>query len=610
MSVLRETRTLAGLGVSPGIAIGRAVCIDCRALEVYRFPLAESRTADEVERLREAVRQAARELSRIRAGRTDDGGLADEIKSILEAHLLLLHDDAFLDRIELKIRDEHVNAEWAVHRVVLELVEQFETIEDDYLRGRSQDLRDVASYVQRALAGVSHHELSEIDGDVILIAEDLPPADAVRLGRERIAGFAVGSGGRTSHTTIIARSLKVPLVGGIAGVTGMVTDEDPVIVDGEAGLLILHPTPETLERYRSLQRVLAEEEVGLRATRRLPAITRDGVLVTLGANIDLPEEIDDAVAYGAQGIGLYRSEFLYIEKSPRLPTVEEHEAIYRRLAEGVAPAPVVVRTYDLGGRKLARELMNTKEENPVLGLRGIRLTMARPEIFRVQLKGIFRAAADHDIRPMLPLVSTVEEVRGFRAFAATVLDELEAEGVPYCRDYRLGVMIEVPAAALAADLLAREVDFFSIGTNDLIQYSLAVDRNNEHVSGLYQPLHPSVLRLLRFVIESAAQAGIEVSLCGEMAADARLVPLLLGLGLRRLSLSPRLVPAVKARVRALAMADLATMAEGCRGFATAAEVGAFLDQFLERSLGTGSRPAAGARGSNDEAFTMPRKEPR
>jgi len=306
--------------------------------------------------------------------------------------------------------------------------------------------------------------------------------------------------------------------------------------------------------------------------------------VQLMANIDLPEEVDEVPMFGAAGVGLYRSEFLYIEKSPQMPTEEEHVAIYRRLVEFAAPHPAIIRTYDLGGRKLAREMMATREENPVLGLRGIRLTLARPEVFRSQIRALYRAGLYGNLWIMLPLVSTVEEVRQFRAFADEVMAELEREGLPFRRDVRLGVMIEVPAAAVIADILAREVDFFSIGTNDLIQYSMAVDRNNEHVASLYQPLHPAILRMLRFVIDSARAAGIEVGLCGEMAADPRFALLLVGLGLRRLSMSPRQIPEVKSWLREATASGLAELVEGCMEHSTAAEVERHLSSYFECSL--------------------------
>lgn len=592
-----DMETAQGVPLAGGIAIGRAVCIETRARDVYRFPLSEEQIPDEVQRLRQATRLVAAELQRV-GGELGSEDLREDLGGIFEAHILMLNDSGFLDRVVRRIEEEHVNAEWAVHRTTEELMEQFRRIENEYLRERNQDLMDVSGYLLRTLQGIDHHELSEIEGDIILVADDLPPAETVRLGRSRVVGFAVESVGRTSHTAIIARSLNLPLVSDLPGITSKVTNEDPVIIDGETGKVILHPTSSTLSRYRRRRRALERQEQELLSTRHLEARTMDGVCVQLMANIDLPEEIADAMSFGASGIGLYRSEFLYIEKSPQLPSEEDHLRIYRQLAQASAPHPVIIRTYDLGGRKLARELMDSQEENPVLGLRGIRLTMARPQIFRTQLRALFRAALDGDVWIMLPLVTTVEEVRAFRRFADQILTELEAEGVPCRRDFKLGVMIEVPSAAMIADFLAREVDFFSIGTNDLIQYSLAVDRNNQHVAELYQPLHPAIVRMLRFVVDSARAAGIEVSLCGEMAAG--FAPMLVGLGLRRLSMGPRVVPTVKTQLRRLRAAELRDMALHCCTLGTAEEVRQHMDSFL---AGTGvDSPAATA--ANPSTVTL------
>jgi phosphotransferase system enzyme I (PtsI) len=573
-------QTLEGLGVARGVGIGKAVCLRSRVGEVYRFPLPGEEVEAEVERFHEAVRRGQEDLKKLRSLVSKDIG--DDLSAIFDAHLLLVQDGSLTNGVIQCIHDEKVNAEWAVYKTVEELSERFGRIEDEYLRERHEDLRDVGRHLIHTLQGVSHHELSEIAGDVIVVADDLTPADTVRLGRENVRGFIVETGGRTSHTTIIARSLNLPLVCGLVGVSDLVTDEDPVIVDGEQGRVILHPSETILERYRHRRQDLELEERAALATRELAAVTHDGTEIRLMANIDLPEEIDDVRRFGAAGIGLYRSEFLYIEKSPQLPDEEEHLGIYRRLVEAAAPHPAVIRTYDLGGRKLAREVMATYEDNPVLGLRGIRLTLARPEVFRTQLRALFRAAVFGDLWVMLPLVSTVEEVRRFRAFATEVCDELEREGVPIRRDPKLGVMIEVPAAAVIADQLAKEVEFFSIGTNDLIQYSLAVDRNNEHVAYLYQPLHPGILRMLHTVIQAARKEGIGVSLCGEMAADSRFAALLVGLGLRRLSVSPRVVPVIKTRLRELCAGELEEVALRCLDLSTAAEVDENLENALQR----------------------------
>ena len=574
-----EMQVLQGLGVSGGVAVGRAVVIETRGPDIFRIHLADDQIEAEIDRLHEGVRLARADLQQTRAKAGQD--LGNDLAAIFDAHVLLLSDPNFLGRVEQRIRSQHVNAEWAVHKTAEELDNLFAHMDNSYLRERSEDLTDVSRHLLRSLQGLPHHELADLSGDVVIVADDLTPSDAIRLGRAKVIGFAIESGGRTSHTTIIARSLNIPVVAGLIGVTSLLDDEAPVIVDGETGTVILHPDAETLEGYRDRQAELQSRDLDLLATRDLGAVTRDGVEVCLMANIDLPEEIGEASFYGAAGIGLYRSEFLYIEKSPLLPTEEDHLEIYRRLIEEAAPHPAIIRTYDLGGRKMVREVMATEEENPVLGLRGIRLTLARRDVFRTQIRALYRAAVHGDLWVMLPLVSRLEEVRLFRAFAGEMMAELEQEGLPFRRDVRLGVMIEVPAAAMIADVLAREVDFFSIGTNDLIQYSLAVDRNNEHVADLYQPLHPAILRMLRFVLDSARKAGIEVGLCGEMAADPRQASLLVGMGLRRLSVGPRAIPEVKTWIRELSTAGLSRLADHCLQLSTAAEVQQHLESFFE-----------------------------
>jgi phosphotransferase system enzyme I (PtsI) len=578
-----EMQVLRGMGVSDGIAIGRAVCIETRGPDIYRLHISEGQIESEVARLREGALHARGELQRLRARAEED--LGNDLAAIFDAHVLLLSDPKFLGRVEERIRTHQVNAEWAVHKTAEELDNRFAHMDDSYIRERSEDLTDVSRHLLRSLQGISHHDLSELPEDIVIVADDLTPSDAIRLGRERVIGFAIESGGRTSHTTIIARSLNIPAVAGLVDVMGRLSDEAPIIVDGKTGTVILHPTEEVLRQYRARKAEIQRRDEDLLATRELAAMTRDEVEIKLMANIDLPEEVDEVAVFGAAGVGLYRSEFLYIEKSPKMPTEEEHVQIYRRLVEQAAPYPAIIRTYDLGGRKLAREMMATQEANPVLGLRGIRLTLARTDIFRTQIRALYRAGLYGDLW-MLPLVSTLEEVRKFRAFADEVMAEMEQEGVPFRRDVRLGVMIEVPAAAMIADVLAREVDFFSIGTNDLIQYSMAVDRNNEHVSSLYQPLHPGILRMLRFVIDSARAAGIEVGLCGEMAADPRFALLLVGLGLRRLSMAPRQIPEVKTWIREATATSLAELAVRCMEHGTAAEVQQHMDQYFECSLAT------------------------
>lgn len=568
-------RTVHGLGVSAGVAIGRAVCLETRAVDIYRIPIDEEEVPAEIERLHEAVRRTESEIRRSRDRAAD---LGEELAAIFDAHVLMLADSSFLERIEAGIRRERVNAEWVVHRTTEELVDRFAKLDDARWSERGDDLRDVGRYLLRTLQGIDHHDLSEMEEDVVIVADDLTPSDAVRLGRARVVGFAIETGGRTSHTTIIARSLGLPLVTGLDGVLRLEPGDGRIIVDGDQGVLILHPDEPTLTSYLARRETLQRREAAALMTRDLRPLSRDGVEVSLQANIDLPEEIQDALRFGAMGVGLYRSEFLYIERSPELPTEEDHLALYRELAAASAPHTAVIRTYDLGGRKLAREVMHTREENPVLGLRGIRLTLARPQVFRPQMRALLRAATHGNLRILLPMVSTIEEIRQFRAFTGAIARELESEGLEFRREVPIGAMIEVPSAALIADLLAREVDFFAIGTNDLIQYSLAVDRNNEHVTDLYQPLHPAMVRMLRFVVESARVAGIPLSVCGEMAADARFVPLLIGLGVRTLSMSPRSIPQIKALIRDSSVAELERLVRQCGDLPTATDVEAHLER--------------------------------
>lgn len=572
--------TFEGISASEGVAIGAAVCINTRITDIYQIPVPEGEIEAEIDRFREAVEQSREEIGRLRDRVGNE--LGDELAGIFDAQALVLSDSTFLEGVEEHIRREHVNAEWALQETVTEIQARFDAIDARHLRDRQEDLRHVCRYVIQSLRGIHLHKLSEIEGDVVIVADDLSPTDAVRLGRQNVIGFVIEHGSPTSHTTIIARSLNLPAVLGVTGINQQLVDhvEVPIVVDGTQGTVILRPDETTLETYRSLVVEHEREELSLLAASQLPGVTLDGTEVQVMANIDLPEELEDCQRFGASGIGLYRSEFLYIEKSPDLPTEEEHLAIYRQMIEAVAPHPAVIRTYDLGGRKIAREVIETREANPVLGLRGIRLTLARPDIFKTQLRALIRATAYGNLWIMLPLVTIPEEILEFRRVSEAVMEELEQEGLPFRRDFKLGIMIEVPAAALISDMLARYVDFFSIGTNDLIQYALAVDRNNEHVADLYRPLHPGMLRMLKLVIRNAAEAGIEVSLCGEMAADPKMTAVLLGCGLRRLSVSPRRVPIIKKHLRSLSQAGLEDVAESCCQLSTAVEIEDYLGSML------------------------------
>lgn len=566
---------LKGLPASGGIAIGRAVCIDDGNAEVLRFQLADEDLASEVERFHTARQSVIRDLSKARERLERDVG--DELGGILEAQAMLVADDAFVERVVARISKDGVNAEWAVRRTCDDLAAKFATIETEYLRERGEDLQSIARYLIRSLHGISHHEISEISGDVVVVADELTPVDALRLARQQVVGFVLESGGPTSHTAIVARGLRLPAVFGVAGVTEEVTDADPMVLDGDEGYVLLHPTTADLESARDRQRRAKRRDEELARTTDLESLSRDGVPVELLANLGLLEEIVDARRFGSTGVGLYRTEFLYLEKSPELPSEAELYDLFSALLRGMGTTPpVIVRTLDLADRRLAQEMAIQPEENPVLGLRGIRLMLARPEILRTQLRALFRAALLGDLRVMIPLVTCVEEVRDFRKFCREITTGLESEGIEHRADVPLGAMIEVPAAALISQHLARELDFLSIGTNDLIQYSLAVDRNNEQVAALYQPDHPAILRLLAQIMRETRAEDCEISICGEMAADPILTPFLLGIGLRRLSMSSRSIPIIKERIRALDIQGLDATAEECLAFATAADVRRYL----------------------------------
>ncbi|HEX2832140.1 MAG TPA: phosphoenolpyruvate--protein phosphotransferase [Thermoanaerobaculia bacterium] len=565
-----DIRTYKGIGVSPGIAIGRAVIVEKRVASVYRVPIRDEEVGSEVARFTESLDKTRDELLELKTKVSRSMG--DEYAQIFEAHAMMVSDPSFADKVAQKIENEQVNAEWALAEVQEELQARFASFEDEYLRERMADVKDVAERVLVHLQGVAHHDLSEINHDVIIIADDLTPSDTVHFNRRPIIGFATEAGGRTSHTSIIAKSLFMPAVIGVPRLTKIVDNDELVIVDGYEGTIVVNPTHALVAEYRSRVSRHEEAERKLLENRTLSAVTKDHHPISLQANIELVEELDDAIKFGAEGIGLYRSEFLYISTSPDLPTEEEHFEVYRKLVESLAPHPCIIRTFDLGGKKLAREVMGSKEDNPVLGLRALRLCMQHRDMFKTQLRALLRASAFGNMKIMFPLVSGVQELRQVKTLVRELRLELDAEGIAYNKELPIGIMIEVPSAAVIADLLATEADFFAIGTNDLIQYSLAIDRGNENVSYLYEPLHPALLRLIKFVIEAGKRAGIPVEMCGEMASDPIYAIVLLGLGLEIFSMNPSSIPVIKNVVRSVRYKDCRRIAEVALQKKTAQEI--------------------------------------
>lgn len=572
--VRTDIRTYKGVGVSPGIAIGRALIIEKAIGSIFRVPIKPEDVEKEVERFRSAIEQTRTELKALKAKVSRSMG--DEYASIFDAHAMILSDPSFGDQVVQKIEAEQINAEWALSEVKEELEARFASFDNEYLRDRGEDVKDVAETLLKHLLGLSQHDVSEIGHDVIVLADDLTPSDTVHFNRKPIVGFATQTGGRTSHTSIIAKSLFMPAVIGVPRLTKLIDNEELVIIDGYEGTVVVNPSPALVQEYLSKVSRHEEYERQLLENRLLRATTKDGREISLQANIELVEEIGDALKFGAEGIGLYRSEFLYISKSPKLPDEEEHFELYKKLAQAMDPNWTIIRTFDLGGKKLAREVIGTKEDNPVLGLRGLRLCMKHRDMFETQLRALLRASAFGKIKIMFPLVSGIQELRQVKTLIREIRADLQSKGIAFDPEMKIGIMIEIPAAAMIADLLATETDFFSIGTNDLIQYSLAIDRSNENVSYLYEPLHPAVLRLVKFVIDAGRNAGIPVSMCGEMASDPLYAIVLLGLGLQNFSMNPSSIPVIKNVLRAVRYKDCRKMAELALEKKTAQEIEEFI----------------------------------
>jgi phosphotransferase system enzyme I (PtsI) len=576
---------LTGLGVSPGIAIGEPVVHETLPISTVRLALPPNEIAAEVERFRHAVSTAVIKIQENQQRAAKQMG--QEYAGIFEAHQLIASDPSLLDPIEKIIEEEKVNAEWAIDQVVARLVAKFEALPDEQLSERKLDVMDVSTQILNALHGLDVEQLDRLDRPVVLVADDLPPSTTVQLPLDKILGFALEMGGPTAHTTIIARSLGIPVIVGAHGVCQLAHHAGRIALDAFEGKIVFDPKPAELSEFESRQREYKEQQSHLLQMRIMPTVTRDGRQVDLLANIDLPNEVASAKECNVAGIGLYRSEFLYMKMSPALPNEEDQLDVYRSLVSDIGDKPVTIRTFDLGGKKLAREVIGAGEANPVLGLRGIRLCFSRPEFFRTQLRALLRLAGEYAegrIRIMFPLISGIEEFQVARLLVRQLRKELQDEGYAIPEDIPLGAMVEVPSMAVMATELAREADFLSIGTNDLIQYSLAVDRSNERVAHLYQSTSPAVLRLIAQVVAAGEQEGIDVALCGEMAADPLMVPILIGLGLKRFSMNPHAVPVIRALIRQLSYRESVHMARQALQMVTARAVEEFLLEKLAISF--------------------------
>jgi len=542
---------LRGTGVSPGIAMGE-VLLPKRVVFTSRKELVPAAEVEaELQRLQRAIEQTKSEIVRIREKIKQEMGEEDSF--IFEAHLMILEDPSLLTGLEKIIREERARSEWALSKTNARYEQLFESLSDDYFRQRKSDVSDVLSRVYKNLEAESRPEKEKAPGrQHILIAHELLPSEAaIRLGRESTMGVALDMGGQTSHTAILARSMNIPAVLGLRNVTSYVRDGDFVIVDGTGGEVIVNPPAAVRREYQAKKEKYDIYRRELQKTARLKAVTLDRVRINLLANIELPEEVNMAMSLGAEGVGLFRSEFIYL-RTTDLPSEEDHFAVYSRIAREAAPHPVFIRTLDIGGEKSLPQLNIEREPNPALGLRGLRFSLRNKPLFRTQLRAILRASGlSKNVRVLIPMVTEVEEIIELKDIFEDVKAEMRRAKEKFDEKIPIGVMIEVPAAAALTDLMLREVDYISIGTNDLIQYFLAVDRSNEFVSYLYKSLHPGVLRLIQSVIQSARKVGKDVTVCGEMAADPLSAIVLMGFGLRTFSMNPIFIPRVKKALRAV-----------------------------------------------------------
>jgi len=559
---------LKGINASAGICIGKAYLVDRSGVDVIpHYSIPEKNIKNEVKRFKSAVQTAKSALRSI----IENSPRELQKASILEAHIVLLNDKLLYGRTIETIEKELVNAEWALKSVVTHIRAAFQEMPKAYMRERVADITHVSDLVMRNLVGVEQQDIAEIEKRVILVAHDLSAADTSQINLERVKGFITDLGGKTSHTGIIAQTLEIPAVVGLDVATRTIQNDDVIIVDGTTGTVVVHPTEKKLLEYEERQANYERYKAVVTRESLLKTETTDHRHFDVLANIEFPEEVVSAINYGAAGIGLYRTEFQYLGRGV-FPSENELFDKYRDVVEVMAPKPVIFRTLDINGDKAIHGDSGDDEQNPALGLRAIRYCLKRPEVFRTQLRAILRAAAFGDVRLLFPLISAYFEIQLAKRFLNEAAASLEKDGLPFKRDIPVGIMIEVPSAVIMADVLAKEVDFFSIGTNDLIQYGLAIDRGNKQVAHMYQPLDPAVIRMIKHTADVAKAHRIPVHMCGEMAARPLHAPLLLGLGLDELSMNPQAIPLVKRMIRSISLAESKKIAKRVLDLRTAREV--------------------------------------
>lgn len=570
-------RIFEGLAVGPGVAVGQAFLHDASMVRAPHYRIPAGRVDAERRRFDQAVVAASRQVDRLQSkARRLPGAAGEELGYLLDAYRQMLQGSRLIRGVHRRIAEERINAEAAVGEEIGDLVEAFTAMDDAYLAGRVADVREVGQRLVRHLTKTVHRPFQDLPRNAVIVSQELTPADTALLDPKRVAGFATEAGGAESHTAIMARSLSLPAVLGAPDLVAAIGHGDPLVIDGTRGRVIVNPSPETLADYRKRRADFLRQRRALNRLRDLSAVTVDGAAVGLMANIELPTEVDAVLDSGAEGIGLFRSEFLYMNRSD-WPSEDEQAAVYSDVVQRMGGRPVTVRILDAGGDKLETAHGGSMPDNPALGLRAVRFLLRRQDVLEAQLGGVLRAAVHGPVRILVPMVTTVEEIAVVRVVLERVHRRLRRQKVAVPKEAPpVGIMIEVPGAALAADSLAGVADFFAIGTNDLTQYTLAIDRADESVAHLYNPLHPAVLRLIHFATGAALRSRVPVSLCGEMAGDPRLTALLLGMGIRELSMTASAIPRVKQRIRKVAVTDAEAHARGVMSEMDPARVNALL----------------------------------
>ncbi len=567
-----------GISVSPGIVIAEAFLYKDENLAVPRYSIGESQLSCEVRRYEKAVQAAHEELMDLKQ-RIEKEHSSDHAQ-FLDSHILMIRDPVFTEKVFEKMKTELLNAEWVVQTVIQDLVEILNASEDLYLRERSMDINDAARRIINNLMMRKQVSLADLDKDVILVTTDLLPSDTLLMNKKRVKGIVMDGGGPTSHTAILARSFGIPAVLGLHRITREAGNGNLLVIDSLKGRVIVNPDDETLGRYQTIRKEYQKRESSLLNSAGLPSETRDGKTIRLKANMEVCEELEYVRAFKADGVGLFRSEFLIMRPDQAMDEDLQYK-VYREVLAGMDNLPVTIRTFDVGGDKLIREIEAHHEKNPLLGWRAIRFCLERVDIFKIQLRALLRASTAGSLRIMFPMISGVGELEKALGILDEVREELRSREIPFKEDVPVGCMIEVPSAALTSDILAKKADFFSIGTNDLIQYSLAADRGNEKIANMYEPFHPGVLRLIKMVVDNAHGEGIPVGMCGEMAGDPVFTAVLLGLGLDELSVSVFGIPKVKRIIRDISMKDAENFTAAVMGMDSAGEIRAYARTWME-----------------------------